>query len=131
MPVENNIADIVISNCVLNLVPDKSKAFSEMYRITKPGGRFCISDIVFEGEIPEVIRKSAEMYAGCVAGALQKNEYLSTITQAGFTNIKIKKSNPIELPDESLAAWGILDDVIKFREKGGGFFSITVTGSKE
>ena len=84
MPISDNHADVVISNCVLNLVPDKKKAFAEIFRILKPGGHFCISDVVIQGELPASLQKSAEMYAGCVAGALQRDDYLSIIAQAEF-----------------------------------------------
>ncbi|HEY6905814.1 MAG TPA: arsenite methyltransferase [Ignavibacteriaceae bacterium] len=102
MPIDNESADVVISNCVLNLVPDKRKAFSEIHRILKPGGHFCVSDIVLKGELPSGLKKSAEMYAGCVAGALQQDEYLNIIKQSGFRNAEIKKTKVIELPDSVL-----------------------------
>src|SRR5690606_33346771 len=86
MPLASNRADVVVSNCVMNLVPDKEKAFRETFRILKPGGHFSISDVVLEGELPQELSKEAEMYAGCVSGALQKSEYLEIIEKAGFTN---------------------------------------------
>jgi arsenite methyltransferase len=92
LPLQNNIADVVVSNCVMNLVPDKSKAFAETYRILKPGGHFSISDVVLEGALPLGLQQAAEMYAGCVSGALQKTNYLDIIQQAGFTNISIQKT---------------------------------------
>ncbi|MBP6184156.1 MAG: arsenite methyltransferase, partial [Saprospiraceae bacterium] len=76
MPIGGNRADVVISNCVLNLVPDKQKAFSEIFRILKPGGHFSISDVVIEGSMPMELQEAAEMYAGCVSGAIQKEVYL-------------------------------------------------------
>src|SRR5690606_7460738 len=79
IPLEESTADVVVSNCVMNLVPDKNKAFAETYRILKPGGHFSISDIVVQGEMPEALRKDAEMYAGCVAGAIQKDNYLDAL----------------------------------------------------
>lgn len=84
IPLEDNVADVVVSNCVMNLVPSKEKAYAETYRILKPGGHFSISDIVIEGELPEELKKAAEMYAGCVSGAIQKDDYLSIITKSGF-----------------------------------------------
>ncbi len=102
MPFENNIADVVVSNCVLNLVPDKRKAFSEIYRVLKPGAHFCVSDIVIKGELPAGLKKSAEMYAGCVAGALQQDDYLGIIKETGFRNVEVKKTKVIELPDDVL-----------------------------
>ncbi len=102
MPIANNLADVVVSNCVLNLVPDKQKAFSEIYRILKPGAHFCVSDIVIKGELHPELKKSAEMYAGCVAGAIQQEDYLAIIKEAGFVNAEIKKTKIIELPDDVL-----------------------------
>src|SRR6476469_465595 len=89
MPVTSNKADVIVSNCVLNLVPNKHKVFSEIYRVLKPGGHFSISDIVLEGELPKEIQQAAEMYAGCVAGAIQKQSYMNLIEASGFKNIAI------------------------------------------
>jgi arsenite methyltransferase len=130
MPVENNIADVVVSNCVLNLVPDKEKAFSEIYRIIKPGGHFCVSDIVLKGELPEQIRKSAEMYAGCVAGAIQQDEYLGIIEKAGFKNIQIKKTKQIKLPEDLLRSILSENEIDLFHKSGVGAFSVTVSAEK-
>jgi arsenite methyltransferase len=130
MPVENNTADVVVSNCVLNLVPDKVKAFAEIYRIIKPGGHFCVSDIVIKGELPEQIKKSAEMYAGCVAGAVQQDEYLSIIEKAGFKNTEIKKSKQITLPDSTLIQVLGEKDFSAYRESQAGIYSITVYSEK-
>jgi arsenite methyltransferase len=102
MPLEDEIADVVVSNCVLNLVPDKARAFSETYRILKPGGHFSISDIVVAGNLPDAIKEDAEMYAGCVAGAIDKDEYLKIVKETGFENITIQKQKEIQLPDELL-----------------------------
>lgn len=131
MPLGNNIADVVISNCVLNLVPNKQKAFSEMYRIIKPGGHFCVSDIVLIGELPESLKKSAEMYAGCVAGAQQQEDYIKSIEDAGFVNIGIKKSKAIVLPAETLKKFMPENEAIEFLKSGKGIFSITVVGHKK
>jgi len=130
MPVESNIADVIISNCVLNLVPNKQKAFSEIYRVLKPGAHFCISDIVIEGELPEGLKKSAEMYAGCVSGALQKDEYLKIIKQNGFKNVEIKKTKVIELPESLLSEFINDEEIIHFKNSKTGIFSITVVGYK-
>jgi len=130
MPVENNTADVVVSNCVLNLVPDKEKAFLEIYRIIKPGGHFCVSDIVIKGDLPERIKKSAEMYAGCVAGAVQQDEYLSIIEKAGFKNTEIKKSKQITLPDSTLIRILGEKDFSAYRESQAGIYSITVYSEK-
>ncbi|MBS4034676.1 MAG: arsenite methyltransferase [Ignavibacterium sp.] len=130
MPIDNNTADVVISNCVLNLVPDKGKAFSEIYRILKPGAHFCVSDIVVKGELPAGLKKSAEMYAGCVAGALQHDEYLVIISKTGFKNVVIKKTKVIELPDEVLKKYLNDSEIENLRNNKVGIFSITVVGCK-
>ncbi|MCL6098995.1 MAG: arsenite methyltransferase [Bacteroidetes bacterium] len=130
MPLENSVADVVVSNCVLNLVPNKEKAFAEIYRIIKNGGRFCVSDIVIKGELPENLKKSAEMYAGCVAGAVQQEEYLQIIKNAGFKNSEIKKTKTIELPDEVLKDYLSDEGIAAFKKNHIGIFSITVTADK-
>ena len=130
MPLENDITDVVVSNCVLNLVPDKQKAFAEIYRILKNGGHFCVSDIVIKGELPANLKKSAEMYAGCVAGAVQQDEYLKIIADNGFTDIEIKKTKVIELPDNVLKNYLSEEEINSFRNNQIGIFSITVTAYK-
>lgn len=130
MPIENDLADVVISNCVLNLVPDKRKAFAEIYRILKPGAHFCVSDIVLKGELPAGLKKSAEMYAGCVAGALQQDKYIGIIKETGFKNIEIKKTKVIQLPDEVLKEYLSDSDIEKYKSDNVGIFSITVVGYK-
>jgi SAM-dependent methyltransferase len=131
MPVTANKADVMISNCVLNLVPDKTKAFSEIYRVLKPGGHFSISDVVLKGELPEGIKKAAEMYAGCVSGALQKDDYVSIIKNAGFKNIQIQKEKHIVIPDEILLKYLSELELNAFKESKTGIFSITVYGEKQ
>ena len=130
IPLENSVADVVISNCVLNLVPDKTKAFSEIYRILNNGGHFCVSDMVLKGELPAELKKSAEMYAGCVAGAIQQDEYINIIKKAGFSNVEIKRTKTTELPDEILKNYLTPDQIKEFRENKTGIFSITVVGEK-
>lgn len=130
MPLENETADVVVSNCVLNLVPSKQKAFAEIHRILKSGGHFCISDIVIKGELPARLKKSAEMYAGCVAGAIQYNEYLNIISEAGFKNIEIKKTKVIDLPDDILREYLTETEIVQYRQSRVGIFSITVTADK-
>jgi SAM-dependent methyltransferase len=130
IPLENSVADVVVSNCVLNLVPDKEKAFDEIFRILKPGGHFCVSDIVIVGELPQSIKKSAEMYAGCVAGAVQKEEYLGIIKNSGFTGTKINKTKLIDLPDNILMNYLTENELADYRKNGAGIFSITITASK-
>ena len=131
LPLAPNVADVVISNCVLNLVPDKAKAFSEIYRVLKFGGHFCVSDIVIKGELPAKLKSSAEMYAGCVSGAIQQEEYLGIIKHSGFVNVEIKKTKVIELPDKILVEYLTEKEIKIFRENKIGIFSITVVGYKK
>src|SRR3990170_5398013 len=130
LPLENETADVVVSNCVLNLVPNKQKAFAEIYRILKIGGHFCISDLVIKGELPARLKKSAEMYAGCVAGAIQYNEYLDIISEAGFSHVEIKKTKVIDLPDDILREYLTEAEIVQYRQSRVGIFSITVTADK-
>ncbi|MBC8402173.1 MAG: arsenite methyltransferase [Candidatus Marinimicrobia bacterium] len=130
LPLESNTTDVVISNCVLNLVPDKGLAYGEIHRILKAGGHFCVSDIVLNGVLPEKLRKSAEMYAGCVAGALQEAEYLKIIETTGFTNIDVKKRSLIDLPDNVLKEYLSAEEIAAYRASDLGIYSITVVGSK-
>jgi arsenite methyltransferase len=130
MPLEDNSADVIISNCVLNLVPDKEKAFSEMYRVIRKGGHFCVSDIVLSGDLPDELIRDAEMYAGCVAGAIQKDEYIEIIRIQGFSNVEIKKTKDIILPDELLIKYMSSESLQRFKESNTGIHSITVTGYK-
>jgi len=130
IPVRFGVVDVVISNCVLNLVPDKPQAFSEIYRVLKQGGHFCISDVVLQGELPTGVKEDATMYAGCVSGALPREEYLSIIEEAGFTNVEVKKEKKIALPDELLLLYMSVEELEKFKNGETGIFSITVTGKK-
>jgi ubiquinone/menaquinone biosynthesis C-methylase UbiE len=130
MPLENSIADVVVSNCVLNLVPDKQKAFSEISRILKEKGHFCVSDIVIKGKMTEELKRSAEMYAGCVSGAVQEEEYMQIIKNTGFTNAEIRKVKKIELPDEILRQYLSEEGLKDYRSNLKGIYSITVTASK-
>lgn len=131
MPVTSDTADVIVSNCVLNLVPDKRKAFEEIKRVLKPGGHFSISDIVLTGVLPEKIMRTAEMYAGCVAGAIQKDEYLNIIRELGFENITLQKEKPITVPDDILSNYLSNDEIKLYKESGVGIFSITVYAKKK
>ena len=131
MPVTANVADVMISNCVLNLVPDKAGVFREMHRVLKPGGHFSISDVVLVGDLPESLRHDAEMYAGCVAGAIQKKDYLGLIEAAGFTNVQIQKEKSIHIPDDILSRYLPEDELRSFRQGETGIFSITVYAEKK
>jgi arsenite methyltransferase len=130
IPIDNAAADVVVSNCVMNLVPDKQKAFAETFRILKRGGHFSISDIVLRGELPDDLRREAALYAGCISGAVQKEEYLHIIKEAGFVNIKIQKERRIEIPNEILSRLLSLDQWRQFEENQIGIFSITVYAEK-
>jgi arsenite methyltransferase len=130
IPVKFGVVDVVISNCVLNLVPDKQKAFSEIYRVLKQGGHFCISDVVLHGELPEDLKKDATMYAGCVSGALPMEEYLGIIKETGFVNVEIKKKRRIDIPDDLLLKYISVQELEKFKTGETGIFSITVVASK-
>ena len=130
MPVSANTADVIVSNCVLNLVPNKDGVFRDILRVLKPGGHFSISDIVLIGQLPEALRKDAEMYAGCVSGAIQKDEYLELIKTNGFENISVQKQKPITLPDDILKNYLNDDELKAFRAGKTGIFSITAYAEK-
>jgi len=130
MPFGNDLADVIVSNCVLNLVPDKEKAFSEMYRVLKPGGHFCVSDIVLSGDLPPELIDDATMYAGCVSGAIQKDDYLGVILDSGFKNISIRKEKEIILPDDILMHYMDQERLAEFRGNATGIYSITVFAEK-
>ncbi len=130
MPVNDSSADVIVSNCVLNLVPDKQKVFAEIFRTLKPGGHFSISDIVLVGELPEAFRKDAEMYAGCISGALQEEEYLRFIREAGFSNISLQKRSAVILPDDILEAYLSKEEMEALAKREQGIFSITVYAEK-
>ncbi len=130
MPVSNGIADVIVSNCVLNLVPDKQKVITEIYRVLKSGGHFSVSDIVLVGNLPVALKEDAEMYAGCVAGAIQKAAYLKLIEERGFQNIKIQKEKPINIPNDILGKYLSEEEVNDFNNDGTGIFSITVYAEK-
>ena len=130
LPLTDNLADVVVSNCVLNLVPNKQKAFSEIHRVLKNGGHFCISDIVLKGELPPQFKKSAELYAGCVSGALQREEYLGLIDESGFKDVKVVKTKTIILPDSILIKYLNEEELKNYKDNSIGIFSITVYGNK-
>jgi SAM-dependent methyltransferase len=130
IPVESNSTDVVISNCVLNLVPEKEKAFAEIFRILKPGGHLSVSDVVLRGDLPDKIKNAAEMYAGCVSGAIDIDEYITMMSKAGLVNIKIQKEKMITLPDETLLNYLDQKGLDLFKNSGSGIFSITVYAEK-
>lgn len=130
LPLNNDTFDVVISNCVLNLVPDKKKAFSEIYRVLKSGGHFCISDIVLNGKLKKKLQEAVELYAGCVSGAILKEEYLEIIKEIGFSTIEVKKLKKIEIPDTILLNFLTYDELNAFKKENVGIYSITVNGKK-
>ena len=130
MPVTSNKADVLVSNCVLNLVPNKHKVFSEIYRVLKPGGHFSISDIVLDGLLPERWKEVAALYAGCVSGAIQRSEYLGIIEEAGFKNITLQKDKTIIIPDEILASYLTADEIAEYKKGATRITSITVYAEK-
>jgi SAM-dependent methyltransferase len=130
MPVTSNAADVVVSNCVLNLVPNKHKVISEIYRVLKPGGHFSISDIVLNGDLPDKWKAVAELYAGCISGAIRREEYLAVIAEAGFTNITIQKEKDILLPGDVLANYLSAEEIEAYRNSGTSIQSISVYAEK-
>lgn len=130
MPIGGNRADVVVSNCVLNLVPDKQQAFREIFRILKPGGHFSISDVVIVGQLPEGLQNEAEMYAGCVSGAIQKADYLNIVRKTGFENIIVQKEKSVTIPDDILLNYLDASQLEIFKNGKTGIFSITVYADK-
>jgi ubiquinone/menaquinone biosynthesis C-methylase UbiE len=130
IPITSNKADVVVSNCVLNLVPNKHKVFSEIYRVLKPAAHFSIADIVLEGTFPEKWKQVAELYSGCVTGAIQMNEYLEIINEAGFRNLLIQREKEINLPDEFLREYFTSDEISLYRQRNTKIKSITVYAEK-
>lgn len=130
LPLSACMVDVVVSNCVLNLVPNKRQALSEVLRVLKPGGHFSISDVVLVGELPSAIQGAAEMYAGCVSGALQEDEYLGIIQDLGFEEITVQKRKPIVVPDDILSNYLSAEKLADFKAGGTGIFSITVFARK-
>lgn len=130
MPIESNTVNVVVSNCVLNLVPDKKKAFSEIYRVLKDNAHFSVSDVVLLGDLPDKLKDSAEMYAGCVSGAIKKEEYLKIIKDSGFKKIEVQKEREIEVPDEILLNFMTETELVSFKNSNTGIFSINVFAKK-
>lgn len=130
MPVTSNFADVIVSNCVLNLVPNKFKVISEIFRVLKPGGHFSISDIVLEGSLPDKWKQVAELYAGCVSGAIQKEVYLEMISNAGFSNIKLQKEKEIIIPNDILKNYLTDTEIETYKRGGTKITSITVYADK-
>lgn len=130
MPITANVADVVVSNCVLNLVPNKHAVLTDIYRVLKPGGHFSISDVVLVGNLPNALRNAAEMYAGCVSGAIQKEVYLELINACGFKNVVLQKEKPIVIPNDILKNYLSDEEIAKFNQSDLGIFSVTVYAEK-
>ena len=130
MPVGGGVADVIVSNCVLNLVPNKRNVVKEIFRVLKTNGHFSISDVVLSGTLPANLQNAAEMYAGCVSGAIQKDEYLQIIKEAGFEHITVQKEKAIIIPDDILSQYMTAEEIANFRNSGTGIYSITVFGRK-
>jgi SAM-dependent methyltransferase len=130
MPFPDHAFDVVISNCVLNLVPDKEKAFKEIYRVLKPGGHFCVSDVVVSGNLPEKIKEDAEMYASCISGAIQKDDYLEIIKKNQFKDLSIEKEKEIEIPNSTILKFLSIDELRKYKKDKIGIYSITLKAKK-
>lgn len=130
LPVEDGTIDVVISNCVLNLVPDKAGAFAETHRVLRPGGHFCISDIVATGPLPAAIRRAAALHVGCVAGAMPEADYVATIETAGFSEVRIVERKVVDLPDGMLLQHLSVAELGDFRRSGVELLSVTVLGTK-
>ncbi|HMC97576.1 MAG TPA: arsenite methyltransferase [Flavobacteriales bacterium] len=130
LPITTGMIDVVVSNCVLNLVPDKRKAFAETFRVLKPGGHFSISDVVMRGALPGKLRDAAELYVGCVSGAIPESDYLGVIHDLGFEQVTVQKRKAIHIPDDILSRYISTEEIAAFRASGAGVFSITVAATK-
>ncbi|MEY8722063.1 arsenite methyltransferase [Bacteroides stercorirosoris] len=130
MPLHDNTADVIVSNCVLNLLPQKNIIFKEICRVLKPGGHFCISDVVLNGIFPKEFTDNAAMYAGCIASAIQREDYLKEIEKADFMDIRVERTKTVLIPDEVLYEHLDEDTIRKYKSGNVGIYSITVTGRK-
>jgi len=130
IPLPDDTADVVVSNCVMNLVPDKQRAYAETFRVLKPGGHFCISDVVIKGELPEDLRQAAELYAGCVSGAMPVDEYMNVITASGFTDLSIEQEHRIDLSNDLLREFLSEAQIEKLIAADTGIYSVTVKAMK-
>jgi ubiquinone/menaquinone biosynthesis C-methylase UbiE len=130
IPVEANTADVIVSNCVLNLIPNKDAVIKDIYRVLKPGGHFSISDVVLKGNLPKALQAAAEMYAGCVSGAIQKDVYLELIQTNSFVNITLQKEKAIVIPDDILSNYLNPEELQQFKAGDTGIFSVTVYAEK-
>ena len=130
MPFIDKSFNVVISNCVLNLVPDKQKAFSEIHRVLKSDGHFCVSDVVTKGKLPENLKHDAEMYAGCIAGAIDMDDYIGIISNQKFNNIVIHKQKEVTIPENILMNYLTPDEIEHFKNGDTGIYSVTISASR-
>jgi arsenite methyltransferase len=130
IPLDENLIDVVISNCVLNLVPDKKKAFNEIYKVLKPGAHFTVSDVVLEGELPVKLKEAADLYAGCIGGAIQQNDYLNIIKEFGFKNVKVLKVKEVNVPDNIFLNVISSEELESYKTLKAKILSITVSAKK-
>ena len=130
MPLPENTADVVVSNCVLNLLPEKNKIFKEVHRVLKPGGHFCISDVVLEGHFPKEFTDNASLYAVCIASNIKKKDYMAEIEKANFKSITTQRTKTVEIPDDVLEEHLCTETIEKYKSGSVGIYSITVTGVK-
>ena len=130
MPLSDSSVDVVVSNCVLNLLPQKDKIFKEIYRVLKPGAHFCISDVVLNGVFPKEFTDNASMYAGCIASAIQREDYLVEIEKAGFKDVNVARTKTVVIPDDVLEEHLDKDIIEKYKAGNVGIYSITVIGVK-
>ncbi|MFB6232376.1 MAG: arsenite methyltransferase [Salinibacter sp.] len=130
LPVEDGTFDVILSNCVLNLVPDKRAAFRQMHRALRPGGRFSVSDIVHDGTLPSGLREAAELHVGCVAGAMERDAYLGRLREVGFSGVRVATEKIISLPDDLLAEHSEGDRGADVRAGDAGLQSVTVVGRR-
>lgn len=128
MPIKSGIIDVVISNCVINLIQRKEKVFSEIFRILKPGGFFSISDVVLGSNLPSKLIKCVDLYAGCVAGAILKQEYIKIIHNAGF-DVEVKREKEVLIPEDVLQKYLTKEEIIDYMTKCK-IYSITIVGKK-
>ena len=136
LPVADNSADVIISNCVINLSPDKKRVFNEAFRVLKPGGRIMVSDIVLEKKLPDAIMNSIEAYVGCIAGAMLKEEYLKTVKSAGLEHVNVIDETvfPVDYIANDPVAQKIIEGLslstMELRDIGNSILSVKVSAVK-
>lgn len=131
VPLPNESVDVIISNCVINLSADKAQVLKEAFRVLKPGGRFAVSDVVVRGEVPAAVRKSMELWVGCVAGALEESEFLALLRSTGFVDAAIEPTRIYEFADAQAFLGGAgLDSEALAREIGGRVMGAFVRATK-